>query len=81
MDQVKEAKNPAKTVIPKTSKEFSEWLEEHAFYVDLTNEQFIQAAKVRLSFDTLALNKNKPAALAQAQKMHDADMAKLEAMF
>lgn len=76
MDQGKKAQETAKVVIPKTAKEFAQWLER----TRLNREQDEQADKVRLSFNSLALNKNNPAALEAAQRMHDADMAKLEAM-
>ena len=63
--------------IPKTAREFARWRSHSA----LTYTQYKQADVVDLSFQMLALNKNNPAALAKAQQMHDADMAKLEAMF
>ena len=77
MQEANEAQMTAKMVIPKTAKEFDEWRDN----TPMSAEQFRQASTVRLSFRTIVLNKNNPAALAKAQEMHDDDMAKLEAMF
>lgn len=63
--------------IPKTETEYLAWRLTHA----LTGDVHAQAEKVRLSFKSLAMNKNNPAALESLQRLHDADMAKLEAMF
>ena len=77
MATANEAQNTATGGIPKTQKEFEKWFRESR----LPGDKWGQAKVVELSFKTLALNKNNPAALAKAQQMHDADMAKLEAMF
>ena len=77
---VNEAQNPATGGIPKTHGEYREWMTVSAA-TGLNDEQWAQAGVVKMTFDTLALNKNNPAAFERAKKMHDREMAKLEAMF